>query len=83
MRILTVISNYNEEGAIESSIRNFHTQKTIASDLLVIDNSSSDQSLDLIRRAGADYIRHPVNTGGSAGVIKTALLYADLNGYDI
>jgi glycosyltransferase involved in cell wall biosynthesis len=83
MRILTVISNYNEQGAIESAIRDFQTQSSIASDLLVVDNCSTDSSLKLIRRAGVDYLRHPVNTGGSAGVIKTALLYAEIKGYDV
>ena len=83
MRILTIISNYNEQAAIESSIQNFQKDASISSDLLVIDNSSTDRSLELIRRAGVDYLRHPVNTGGSAGVIKTALLYAETQGYDV
>lgn len=83
MKILTVISNYNEEGAIERTIADFRANAGIKSDLLVIDNASTDQSLKLVQRQGVDYLQHPVNTGGSAGVIKTALLYADRYGYDI
>jgi glycosyltransferase involved in cell wall biosynthesis len=83
MRVLTIISNYNEEGAIAASIQDFRTNATIQSDLLVVDNSSTDLSFEIIGKSGADYLRHPVNTGGSAGVVKTALLYAFLNDYDV
>jgi glycosyltransferase involved in cell wall biosynthesis len=83
MKILTVISNYNEQGAIEATIRDVRENATIRSDLLVIDNTSTDSSLEIVRKAGVSYLRHPVNTGGSAGVIKTALLYAHMYGYDV
>ncbi len=83
MKILTVISNYNEQGAIETTIRDARENATIKTDLLVIDNTSTDSSPELVRRSGVNYLRHPVNTGGSAGVIKTALLYACLNDYDV
>ncbi len=83
LRILTVISNYNEEKLIESCINDFKQNSTIASDLLAIDNASTDRSVELILRNGTDCLCHPVNTGGSAGVIKTALLYSFLYDYDI
>jgi hypothetical protein len=83
MRILTIISNYNEQDAIEAAIADFQSNAAITSDLLVIDNCSADRSFELVKKSGASYLRHPVNTGGSAGVIKTALLYADLYGYDV
>jgi len=83
MNIVTVISNYNEEGAITSTIEDFRKNATIKSDLLVIDNASTDRSQELLAACDVDYLRHPVNTGGSAGVIKTALLYAWWHGYDI
>jgi hypothetical protein len=83
MKILTVISNYNEEKEILNTIQDFRDNTSITSDLLVIDNSSQDSSLKLIKESGVDYLVHPVNTGGSAGVIKTSLLYAYLNDYDI
>jgi glycosyltransferase involved in cell wall biosynthesis len=82
-RILTVISNYNEEKLIERCIDDFRQNATIASDLLVIDNASTDGSVALIQKRNIDCLSHPVNTGGSAGVIKTALLYSFLNNYDI
>jgi len=82
-KILTVISNYNEEKLIECCINDFKENSTIESDLLVIDNGSTDRSMELILKSNVACLRHPVNTGGSVGVIKTALLYSFLNDYDI
>ena len=83
MRILTVISNYNEEHAIVETIKDVRNNSPLKSDLLVIDNCSTDESLDIIKSMDVDFIEHPVNTGGSAGVIKTALAYAHYRNYDI
>ena len=83
MKILTVISNFNEENEIINTINDFKKNSTIESDLLVIDNWSQDNSITLIKKSGVEYLQHPVNTGGGVGVIKTAFLYAYLNNYDI
>ncbi len=83
MKILTVISNYNEEKNIKATIEDIRNNSTINSDILVIDNSSTDRSLEIIKELGVDYLEHPVNTGGSAGVIKTALAYSMYHDYDI
>jgi glycosyltransferase involved in cell wall biosynthesis len=83
MKILTVISNYNEEKAIEKTINDFLESNDIQSDLLVIDNCSTDNSVKIIKSTGVEYLVHPVNTGGSAGVIKTAFSYAYYHDYDI
>ena len=83
MRILTVVSNYNEQEAIAKTINDIIENATIETDILVIDNCSSDNSLDIIKASGVNYIKHPVNTGGSAGVIKTAFVYAHYHNYDI
>lgn len=82
-RVLTVISNYNEEELIERCINDYKQNSTIVSDLLVVDNASTDRSVELILKNNIDCLCHPVNTGGSAGVIKTALLYSFLSDYDI
>jgi len=83
MKILTVISNYNEEHAIVETIEDVRTNSPLKSDLLVIDNCSNDRSLEIIKKLEVDYLVHPVNTGGSSGVIKTALAYAHYHYYDI
>lgn len=83
MKILTIISNFNEENSILETIADIKKNSRINTDILVIDNSSSDSSVYKIRQSNQDYLVHPVNTGGSAGVIKTALLYSFFNYYDI
>ena len=83
MKILTVISNYNEQGAIASTIDDVLKKATIKTDILVIDNCSTDESIEIIKKRGVAFLRHPVNTGGSAGVIKTAFAYAHYHDYDI
>lgn len=83
MKILIVISNFNEERAVGKTIEDVLQNSTIKGDILVIDNSSTDHSLDVIRNYPVDYLVHPVNTGGSAGVLKTAFAYAHYHDYDI
>ena len=83
MKILTVVSNYNEESAILNTLNDIKNNCTFLTDILVIDNCSTDLSQSIIKSTGIDYLLHPVNTGGSAGVIKTALFYAFYNDYDI
>ena len=82
-KILLVVSNYNEEGAILDTIADIQNNSTIKADLLIIDNSSTDKSQQLIKDSGVDYLFHPVNTGGLAGVIKSAFAYAYYHNYDI
>lgn len=82
-KIVTIISNFNEQREILNCIRAFRETASITADLVVVDNSSSDRSLELVQEAGVDYIAHAVNTGGSAGVIKTALQYSHSHDYDI
>lgn len=82
-KIITVISNYNEEQLIELCIKDLRKNSTIESDLIVIDNASTDKSVELVLKNNVKCLQHSVNTGGSAGVIKTALLYSFLHDYDI
>ena len=83
MKILTVISNYNESESIAKTVLDVIENGSIEADLLVIDNCSTDSSIEQLKRLKVDYLKHPVNTGGSAGVIKTAFAYAHYHGYDI
>ncbi len=83
MKIITIISNYNEKGAIRDTVIDITNNSTISTDVIVIDNCSSDNSLQIIKSTGIEYLKHPINTGGSAGVIKTAFAYAYYHNYDI
>ena len=81
MKVLIVVSNYNEEKAIYDTIQDLKNNSAIKADILVIDNFSSDNSIEIIKELGIDYLIHPVNSGGSAGVIKTAFFYAWYHNY--
>lgn len=83
MKILTVISNFNESRAIRDTIADVRNNNPLESDILVIDNCSTDSSVEILKELKVDYLIHPVNTGGSSGVLKTAFTYAFYHDYDI
>jgi GT2 family glycosyltransferase len=83
MKILIVVSNYNEEKEITNTINDIKDNSTIDADLLIIDNCSQDKSIELVKESKVEYIQHPVNSGSGGGVIKTAFLYSYLMDYDI
>ncbi len=83
MKILLVISNYNEQDSLRQTLADIIENATIKADVIVIDNASVDASLEIAKEFNVDYLVHPVNTGGSAGVIKTSLMYASKYNYDI
>lgn len=77
MKFVVIIPAYNEENAIEKVVR----ESLKYSDVLVVDDGSSDQTSALALRAGAHIIKHDKNTGKGAA-IKTGLKYALDKGYD-
>lgn len=83
MKILTVISNFNEEHSIRKTVNDVRTNSSVATDILVIDNCSNDNSLEILKELEVGYLVHPVNTGSSAGVLKTAFTYAYYHDYDL
>ena len=60
LRIVTILSNYNEEQQLANCFDDFNKNATIKSDLLVIDNASTDNSIRNIMENRVDYIKHPV-----------------------
>ncbi len=77
MKLITIIPAYNEENNIKRVIEDALKY----SDVLVVDDGSSDNTFNLAKRAGADVIRHEKNKGKGAA-IKTGLKAA-LDRYDI
>ncbi|MBQ3406889.1 MAG: glycosyltransferase family 2 protein [Lachnospiraceae bacterium] len=80
MKTLIVIPAYNEALNIERVIRRL-TETAGSIDYVIIDDGSSDQTADICRAEGFNYISHPVNLGLSAAV-QTGFIYALKNGYD-
>jgi glycosyltransferase involved in cell wall biosynthesis len=77
--ITVLIPAYNEEVAIGSMV--LHTRK-YADRVIVIDDGSSDRTVEVAEMAGAEVIRHPENRG-KGEALKTGFEAASQNGTKI
>jgi glycosyltransferase involved in cell wall biosynthesis len=77
MRIITIIPAYNEEKAIVHVVNGVKKY----SDVLVVDDGSTDKTAILARNVGAKVLKHNKNMGKGAA-IKTGLESAIKNDYD-
>ena len=82
MKILIAVVAYNEEKNIRSVIEDLQ-ENNFGYDIVVIDNGSYDRTVDVCRSLGIKTVSHCTNTGGQNGTLKTYLLYAFRNNYDI
>lgn len=84
MKILVSVIAYNEEQNLEETLRDLIKYRDRYNyDIIVVDNGSTDNTLDICRSMNIDYVSHCINTGGSMGTIMTYLMYAYRNQYDI
>jgi glycosyltransferase involved in cell wall biosynthesis len=85
-RVCIVIPAYNEaqaiEGVIQKTTSYFEKNKKYTTDIVVIDDGSSDKTGALSQSAGVRVISHILNTG-AGGATATGLSYAFAQGYDI
>ena len=77
MRIITIIPAYNEENAIAQVVNCVKKY----SDVIVVDDGSTDQTSQLAKNAGAKVLKHNKNMGKGAA-IKTGLGSAIKDDYD-
>ncbi len=63
--IIAVLPAYNEEDSIGSVIL---LAKLYTDNVIVIDNASSDRTVEIAKKAGADVIAHQINTGKGAAL---------------
>jgi glycosyltransferase involved in cell wall biosynthesis len=80
MRVLVIIPAWNESGSIATVIQDVRSNVPSA-DILVIDDASSDSTVEVARKAGARVVRLPCNLG-VGGARRAGYLYARRNGYD-
>lgn len=80
MHVLIVIPAFNEQGKIGQVINKIPVQ--LHSDVLVVDDCSSDKTAEEASRAGAHVIRHERNQGVGAA-IRSGIDYALANHFDI
>ena len=81
MKILVIIPAYNEEESIEKVIKSL---SLVSEDLqyIVINDCSTDTTVNVLRNMNANYINLPINLGIGGGV-QTGYLYAREHGFDI
>lgn len=85
IKILIIIPAYNEAQSIMSVIEKIKTDSRDLEqriDYVVINDCSTDETLDVLKAMGANYINLPINLGIGGGV-QTGYKYALYNGYDI
>jgi glycosyltransferase involved in cell wall biosynthesis len=80
VHILAVVPAYNESGAIGSVVRELQHVHPVV-DVVVVDDGSSDGTVQAAERAGASVLRLPFNLG-IGGAVQTGFQFAVRNGYD-
>ncbi len=81
MKKLVIIPAYNEEGGIEKTVQDILSNAPDF-DYVIINDCSTDHTLEVCRRNGFHVVNLPVNLGIGGGV-QTGYVYAWRNGYDI
>lgn len=81
MKILAVIPAYNEEKTITAVIKEIRLYNPEI-DILVINDGSTDNTLKVVKSAGAMVINLPNNLG-IGGAVQTGYIYANRRDYDI
>jgi glycosyltransferase involved in cell wall biosynthesis len=79
-RNLAVVPAWNESATIAGVVDRLHEARPDF-DVLVIDDGSNDDTVDIATRHGAYVLRHPFNLG-IGGAVQSGFLYARENGYD-
>ena len=88
IRVLIIIPCYNEEKNIVSVIKNIsdftdnQTQNEFNLDYIIINDCSTDNSLDVCIKNGFRFLDLPINLG-IGGAVQAGYQYAFENGYDI
>ena len=80
MKTLIIVPAYNEGENIERVINNLKDNFS-QYDYIVINDGSRDNTEQICRQNGYNYISHPVNLG-LAGAFRTGMKYALKEGYD-
>lgn len=79
-RVLVAIPAFNEEESLANVISNCQ-ERFPEADLLVINDGSTDGTVEVLNNLGANYISLPYNLG-VGGAIRAAFTYAKMNRYE-
>jgi GT2 family glycosyltransferase len=80
MRVLAAVVTYNRARLLERCVDHLRLQKRAPDAILVINNSSPDDTVEMLERKGVDYITQP-NLGGAGGFAR-AIEEAGKRGFD-
>ena len=81
MKKLVIIPAFNEEGNLEKTVKDIKDNAPDF-DYVIINDCSTDKTLEMCRRHGFSYLNLPVNLG-IGGAVQTGYRYAYYHGYDI
>jgi GT2 family glycosyltransferase len=81
MRVLGYVHTFNDQHVIERALRALMDQTYRLETIVLVDNASTDDTLNRSFPENVTVIRHPVNTGTS-GAVATGLQQALQHGYD-
>jgi rhamnopyranosyl-N-acetylglucosaminyl-diphospho-decaprenol beta-1,3/1,4-galactofuranosyltransferase len=81
MKVLAYIHTFNDADVIEKTIAALLRQTRAVDEILVVDNASTDGTLDQSCLQHATVVRHPQNVGTS-GAVGTGMRYALEHGLD-
>ena len=81
MKKLVIIPAFNEEGNLEKTIKDIKDNAPDF-DYVIINDCSTDKTLEMCRRHGFSHLNLPVNLG-IGGAVQTGYRYAYYHGYDI
>ncbi len=81
MKKLVIIPAFNEEGNLDKTIRDIR-ENAPDFDYVIINDCSTDRTLELCRERGYSYLNLPVNLG-IGGAVQTGYRYAYFHGYDV
>lgn len=79
-RFLAIVPAYNEAGSVAGVVRSLRTEAP-EFDVVVVDDGSTDATMEQAMQAGADVVRLPFNLG-IGGAVQTGFVYAVEHGYD-
>ena len=81
MKKVVIIPAFNEEGNLDKTIRDIQ-ENAPDFDYVIINDCSTDRTLELCRERGYSYLNLPVNLG-IGGAVQTGYRYAYFHGYDV
>jgi glycosyltransferase involved in cell wall biosynthesis len=82
LKILIAISAFNEERNIKIAIDDLRENFPYG-EIVVFDNGSFDGTVSVSKSLGVNVVAHSINSGSSAGVFKSYILYAYYNDFDV